>query len=72
MIAGGQAMITARSMPTGWYVIGRSAQPTLSLEADPPVCFDVGDCLQFESVSLDEWRTLYAQAQAGERVATPV
>lgn len=71
MIAGGQAMLTARSMPTGWYVIGRSAQPPLALEADPPVCFDVGDTLQFEAVSFDDWCALYARAQAGERVATP-
>lgn len=70
MIAGGQAMLTARSMPTGWYVIGRSAQPPLALDADPPVCFDVGDTLQFEAVSLDEWRALYARARAGDRVAT--
>ena len=70
MIAGGQAMLTARSMPTGWYVIGRSAQPPLALDADPPVCFDVGDTLQFEAVSFDDWSALYARALAGERVAT--
>ncbi|MEM9602646.1 MAG: carboxyltransferase domain-containing protein [Pseudomonadota bacterium] len=72
MIAGGQAMITARAMPTGWYVIGRIAQPTLQLEADPPVCFDVGDSVQFDAVGLDDWRALYARACAGERVATPL
>lgn len=72
MIAAGQAMLTARPMPTGWYVIGRSAQPPLNLRGDPPVHFDVGDRLQFYAVGEAEWNALYARANAGELVAEAI
>ncbi len=47
LIAGGQCLITTLTMPTGWWVIGRS--PTKVLTGDParPFLFDVGDHVRF-------------------------
>lgn len=69
LIAGGQAMLAAAPMPTGWYVIGRSAQPALRRESDPPVCFAVGDSVSFYAVDAESWQSLRARAEAGEMVA---
>ncbi len=72
LIAGGQAMLAANPMPTGWYVIGRSAQPSFFLDRTPPVVFDVGDRLSFYAVEPSQWQSMYAAAKAGERVAERV
>jgi inhibitor of KinA len=53
IIAGAQCLITTLTMPTGWWVIGRS--PTAVLTGDPlrPFLFDVGDRVVFRRVGLD-------------------
>ena len=50
IIAGAQCLITTLTMPTGWWVIGRS--PTRILLDDParPFLFDVGDTLRFKRI----------------------
>ncbi|NVK29469.1 MAG: carboxyltransferase domain-containing protein [Gammaproteobacteria bacterium] len=72
LIAGGQAMLAANPMPTGWYVIGRSAQPSFFLDRTPPVVFDVGDQLSFYAVEPAQWQAMYAAAKAGELIAERV
>ena len=54
IIAGGQCLVTTLTMPTGWWVIGRS--PLSILTADPahPVRFDVGDRIRFRRIPADE------------------
>ena len=50
IIAGAQCLITTLTMPTGWWIIGRS--PTRILQTDPakPFLFDVGDRVQFRRI----------------------
>ena len=40
IIAGGQCLITALTMPTGWWIIGRSPLRVLRPKADRPFLFD--------------------------------
>lgn len=55
IIAGAQCLITTLTMPTGWWIIGRS--PTAILTADPahPFLFDVGDKVRFRRISRAEY-----------------
>lgn len=50
IIAGAQCLITTLTMPTGWWIIGRS--PTRILLDDParPFLFDVGDTVRFRRI----------------------
>jgi inhibitor of KinA len=50
LIAGPQCIVTTLTMPTGWWIIGRS--PTEILTADPsrPFLLDVGDTVQFRRI----------------------
>ena len=50
LIAGPQCIISTLTMPTGWWIIGRS--PTAILLPDParPFLFDVGDRVQFRRI----------------------
>lgn len=51
IIAGSQALVTTLTMPTGWWIIGRS--PTRILTGDParPFLFQVGDRIRFRRVA---------------------
>lgn len=53
IIAGGQCLVTTLTMPTGWWVIGRSPTRILTGDAARPFLFDVGDRVQFRRVGLD-------------------
>ncbi len=55
IIAGPQCIVTTLTMPTGWWIIGRS--PTQILRDDParPFLFDVGDAVKFERISRAEY-----------------
>ena len=50
IIAGAQCLVTTLTMPTGWWIIGRS--PTRILQDDPtrPFLFDVGDTVRFKPI----------------------
>lgn len=50
MIAGAQCLVTTLTMPSGWWVIGRS--PTRILTGSPhrPFLFDVGDAVRFRRI----------------------
>jgi len=50
MIAGAQCLITTLDMPTGWWVIGRSALRILEPEKAQPFLFKPGDRIRFEAV----------------------
>ncbi len=51
MVAGPQSLVTTLTMPSGWWVIGRS--PTTILSDDParPFLFDVGDRVVFRRIA---------------------
>lgn len=50
IIAGAQCLVTTLTMPTGWWIIGRS--PTRILTCDParPFLFEVGDAVKFRRI----------------------
>lgn len=55
MIAGPQCLVTTVTMPSGWSVIGRSPTPILTMDADTPTMFDVGDRVHFNRISVDDF-----------------
>ena len=61
IIAGGQCLVTTLTMPTGWWVIGRSPTRILTGDSAQPFLFDVGDRVQFRRVGLDA----FAAAERG-------
>lgn len=54
IIAAGQCLVTTLTMPTGWWIIGRSRNPILQMEAAHPFRFDIGDRILFHQISRDE------------------
>ncbi|MFG1179187.1 5-oxoprolinase subunit B family protein [Xanthobacter versatilis] len=69
MMAGGLASIATVSMPTGWFLVGRTPERMFSLTRTPTVLLDVGDELMFEPIDRATFDTLEARAAAGEVVA---
>lgn len=55
LIAGPQCLITTLTMPTGWWIIGRSSTRVLTGDEHRPFLFDVGDRVAFRRVSLAEF-----------------
>lgn len=53
IIAGGQCLVTTLTMPTGWWVIGRSPTRILTGDVARPFLFDVGDHVRFRRVGLE-------------------
>lgn len=54
LIAGPQCLISTLTMPTGWWIIGRSSTRVLTRDPGRPFLFDVGDSVQFRRVSRAE------------------
>ena len=57
MITGSQALISTVTMPSGWWVIGRSAVNPLRGGDDDPFLFDVGDTIGFERMTRADFDT---------------
>lgn len=51
IVAGAQCLVTTITMPTGWWVIGRSPTRILTGDAGRPFLFDVGDRVRFRRIS---------------------
>ncbi len=69
MIGGGMAAIASVPMPTGWWVLGRSAERMHVPGRVPEFLLGVGDTLRFEPVDAASFATLSARVAAGEIVA---
>jgi len=50
IVAGAQCLVTTLTMPTGWWVIGRSPTRVLTGDAGRPFLFDVGDRVVFRRI----------------------
>lgn len=50
LIAGGQALIANRPMPTGWYNLGATPALLFDPKRSPPVALDIGDRIRFAPV----------------------
>ncbi|MCQ0969624.1 allophanate hydrolase subunit 1 [Paracoccus sp. TK19116] len=54
LIAGPQCLVSTLTMPTGWWVIGRSDATILRDDPERQFLFDVGDRVRFRRVRRDE------------------
>jgi KipI family sensor histidine kinase inhibitor len=72
VIAGGQALIFTISMPTGWYVIGRTPERLFDLQRSPNFIFQVGDELVMERIDRTRFDALAKEVEAGRIVARKV
>jgi KipI family sensor histidine kinase inhibitor len=64
-IANGQALIASVSMPTGWYMLGRTPARTFDLGHDPIFPIGVGDHVLIERIDPSRFAELEAAAAAG-------
>lgn len=55
LIAGPQCLVTTITMPTGWWIIGKSPTRILTGDDDDPFLFDIGDPVNFQRVGLDDY-----------------
>lgn len=62
IIAGAQCLVTTLTMPTGWWVIGRSPDRILTGEGARPFLFDVDDRVRFRRIGEAEFRSREAGA----------
>ncbi len=69
IIAGGQAIIAAMAMPSGWHILGRTPERLFAPERDPVFLVAPGDRVRFDPVDLATFRALDARAARGEVVA---
>jgi allophanate hydrolase subunit 1 len=69
LLGGGLTLITTFSMPTGWWLIGRSPERMFSLKRENNFFVEVGDTLQFVPVDAATFVALDARAEAGEVVS---
>lgn len=60
LIAGQQCLVSTLTMPTGWWIIGRSPTRILTGESERPFLFDVGDSVRFRRISRSEFDKLEA------------
>ncbi|OZA91968.1 MAG: allophanate hydrolase [Azorhizobium sp. 39-67-5] len=67
--AAGLTEISTFSMPTGWWLMGRTPERMFSPHRDPAFLVAVGDELRFEPVDRPTFLALDARAASGEVVA---
>ena len=70
MIGAGMGLITTFSMPTGWWLIGRTPERMFSLKRERTFLAAVGDEITFAPIDIDTFHALDRRAEAGETVAT--
>jgi KipI family sensor histidine kinase inhibitor len=69
LVGGGLTLISTFSMPTGWWLIGRTPERMFSLSRQPNFFAEVGDELRFEAIDRATFDALHARVEAGEIVA---
>jgi KipI family sensor histidine kinase inhibitor len=69
LLGGGLTLVSTFSMPTGWYLIGRTPERMFAPAREPIFLVEVGDALAFAPVDAATFAALDARAAAGEIVA---
>ena len=69
LVGGGLSLVATFSMPTGWYVAGRTPERMFAPHRARPFLVDVGDELRFEAIDAQTFAALDLRAQQGETVA---
>jgi inhibitor of KinA len=55
LVAGPQCLVTTLTMPTGWWIIGRSPTRILNDDEGRPFLFDIGDHVAFKRIGRAEF-----------------
>lgn len=58
LVAAGQCIVSTLTMPTGWWILGRSPVPILTGDPVRPFRFDVGDRVRFRPMSRAEYEAV--------------
>jgi inhibitor of KinA len=69
LVGGGLSLISTVSMPTGWWLVGRTPERMFSPEREPGFLVQVGDAIRFEAIDMTTFIQLEARVAAGEVVA---
>ncbi len=69
LVGGGLTLITTFAMPTGWWLIGRTAERMFAPARAPNFLVGVGDALRFEPVDRATFEALDTRAARGEIVS---
>lgn len=69
LIGGGLSLVSTISMPTGWYVIGRTPERMYQPARATPFLVAVGDEMRFEPIGRADFDALDRRAEAGEPIA---
>jgi KipI family sensor histidine kinase inhibitor len=70
VLGGGLTLISTISMPTGWWILGRTPERMFSLTRRPPFLAEAGDELRFLPIARAEFEILELRARRGEVIAT--
>ncbi|MFG1398959.1 5-oxoprolinase subunit B family protein [Roseixanthobacter pseudopolyaromaticivorans] len=70
--AAGLTEISTFSMPTGWWILGRTPVRMFALARTPQFFAKVGDLVRFRPIGRDEFAALDARAAAGEIIARKI
>jgi KipI family sensor histidine kinase inhibitor len=69
LLGGGLTLISTFSMPTAWWLLGRTPERMFAPHREPNFFVAVGDALRFDAVDRATFDTLEARTAAGEVVA---
>jgi KipI family sensor histidine kinase inhibitor len=69
LLGGGMTLISTFSMPTGWWLVGRTPERMFATGRDPAFFAEVGDGIRFAPVARAEFDALAMRVAAGEMVA---
>lgn len=69
LLGGGLTLVSTFSMPTGWWLIGRTPERMFAPARERVFLVDVGDALRFSPIDLSTFKALEARVAAGEIVA---
>ena len=69
IVADGMSVITTFSMPTGWWVVGRTPERLFAPQREPNFLIGVGDTVGFAPIDRAGFDALAARVAAGEIVA---
>lgn len=71
MIAGGQGIVAALAMPSGWHILGRTPVRLFDPARDPAFLVQPGDRITFAPCGLDDFAALERRAAAGDPLVRP-
>lgn len=69
MTAAGMSIITTISMPTGWWLLGRTPERMFSTARERSFFAEVGDSVRFEAIDRASFDALEARVARGELIA---